>query len=273
MALDIDTAFITQFESEVHVAYQRMGSKLRNTVRNVNNVNGSTVRFQKVAAGTASTKARHSSVAAMDLDHSTVDATLSDYYAADYVDQLDELKINIDERQVVAMNAAAALGRKTDELITTAMDSTTNTIAHGSNPLNSTKVYQAFEGLGENDIPDDGQRFAAVSPQAWTDLLAVAAFTQAEYIGYDDLPHKGGMTAKSWLGFVWFVHSGLPLDSTTRKCFMYHRSAIGFGSGKDVNTEINYIPEKVSHLITASLSQGACLFDANGIYEVQVTES
>ena len=35
MANTIDTAFIRQFESEVHLAYQRMGSKLRNTVRTV----------------------------------------------------------------------------------------------------------------------------------------------------------------------------------------------------------------------------------------------
>jgi len=273
MALDIDTAFITQFESEVHVAYQRMGSKLRNTIRVVNNVQGSTARFQKVAKGTATTKARHSSVAAMDLDHSNVDCSLSDYYAADYVDVLDELKINIDERQVVAMNAAAALGRKTDELITTAMDSTSNTVVHGSAGMTQAKAFEVFEGMGDGDVPDDGQRFAAVGPQQWTDLLGVNSFVQAEYIGYDDLPFKGGMTAKSWLGYIWFAHSGLPLDSTTRKCFMWHRSSVGFASGKDVTTEINYVPEKVTHLITASLSQGSVLIDAAGIYEVQATES
>ena len=33
MANTIDVAFIKQFESDVHMAYQRMGSKLRNTVR------------------------------------------------------------------------------------------------------------------------------------------------------------------------------------------------------------------------------------------------
>jgi hypothetical protein len=273
MALDIDTAFITQFESEVHVAYQRMGSKLRNTVRVVPNVNGSTARFQKVAKGTASTKARHGQVAAMDLDHSNVDCTLSDYYAADYVDKLDELKINIDERQVVAMNAAAALGRKTDELITTAMDGATNEVAHGSAGMTQAKAFEAFEGMGDGDVPDDGQRFAAVGPQQWTDLLGVNSFVQADYIGYEDLPFKGGMTAKRWLGFIWFTHSGLPKASTTRKCFMWHRSSVGMAVGADVTTELNYVPEKVSHLITSMLSQGSVLIDADGIYEVQATES
>ena len=119
MAATITEAFITQFEAEVHLAYQRMGSKLKNTVRVVNNVVGNTVRFQKVAKGSASTKARHAEVVAMDLAHTNVDATISDYYASEYVDKLDLLKTNIDERNVVAQNAAYALGRKTDSLLTT----------------------------------------------------------------------------------------------------------------------------------------------------------
>src|SRR5690606_23062740 len=40
MATTIDQAFIKQFEREVHEAFQRQGSKLRNTVRSINNVNG-----------------------------------------------------------------------------------------------------------------------------------------------------------------------------------------------------------------------------------------
>ena len=272
MATSIDQAFIRQFESEVHIAYQRMGSKLKNTVRSSNNVQGSTARFQKVAKGAAVTKARHADVPAMNLVHTNVDVTLADYYAADYVDRLDELKINIDERQIVVMNAAAALGRKTDELITTAMDGTSNDVAHGSAALTEAKVKTAFEGLGDNDVPDDGQRYLAVAPQSWSDLLAVASFTQAEYIGYDDLPFKAGSSAKRWLGFIVFMHSGLPKSSTTRKNFAYHRTSIGFASGADVVTEINYVPEKVSYLVTAMMSQGSVLIDATGIYEVQATE-
>jgi len=36
--MSVDTAFVKQFEREVHSAYQRMGSKLRNTVRTSSNV-------------------------------------------------------------------------------------------------------------------------------------------------------------------------------------------------------------------------------------------
>ena len=51
---------------------------------------------------------------------------MADFYAAEYIDKLDELKININERQAVAESAASALGRKTDEIIITAMDAGAN---------------------------------------------------------------------------------------------------------------------------------------------------
>ena len=81
MANTINNAFITQFESEVHLAYQRMGSQLRNTVRQANNVNGSTVKFQIIGKGAANTKARGADVTAMEVAHSNVTATLTDHYA------------------------------------------------------------------------------------------------------------------------------------------------------------------------------------------------
>ena len=56
MATSISTAFIKQFEAEVHLAYQRMGSKLMNTVRRSNNVKGNQVTFQKMGKGAAVTK-------------------------------------------------------------------------------------------------------------------------------------------------------------------------------------------------------------------------
>ena len=87
MANTIDTAFIKQFETEVHMAYQRMGSKLRGTVRTAGNVRGSVVRFQKIGAGSANTKSRNGNVTPMELAHTTVEATMADYYAPEYIDK------------------------------------------------------------------------------------------------------------------------------------------------------------------------------------------
>ena len=267
MASSITNAFITQFEAEVHMAYQRMGSKLKNLVRTVNGVNGSTVKFQKVAKGTANTKARHAEVVAMDLAHSNVTATLTDYYAADYVDKLDELKVNIDERQVVAQSAAYALGRKTDEVLIAVLDAATSIAVDVNSDsvetLSLVKAKNMMEVFNGNDVPDDNQRYWAVGPKQWSDLLSVDQFSRVEYVGPQDLPFPSGLTAKRWMGFLFFVHSGLSLSGDDRKTLAFHKSAIGLGIGSDVRTEVNYIPEKVSHLITSMLSLGSVEIDGN----------
>ena len=267
MASSINNAFITQFEAEVHMAYQRMGSKLKNLVRTVNGVNGSTVKFQKVAKGSANTKARHAELVAMDLAHSNVSATLTDYYAADYVDKLDELKVNIDERQVVAQSAAYALGRKTDQVLIDVLDASTsiavNVNSDSSEAMTLIKAKNMMEVFNGNDVPDDGQRYWVVGPRQWSDLLSVDQFSRVEYVGPNELPFPGGMTAKRWMGFLFFVHSGLSLSGDDRKTLAFHKSAIGCGIGSDVRTEVNYIPEKVSHLITSMISLGAVEIDGD----------
>ena len=83
MAVSIDQAFIKQFEREVHEAYQRQGSRLRNTVRTISDVKGASTTFQKVGKGTASTKSTHGMVPVMNLAHSNVECTLADFYAGD----------------------------------------------------------------------------------------------------------------------------------------------------------------------------------------------
>ena len=267
MASSINNAFITQFEAEVHMAYQRMGSKLKNLVRTVNGVNGSTVKFQKVAKGSANTKARHAELVAMDLAHSNVSATLTDYYAADYVDKLDELKVNIDERQVVAQSAAYALGRKTDQVLIDVLDASTsiavNVNSDASEAMTLVKAKNMMEVFNGNDVPDDGQRYWVVGPRQWSDLLSIDQFSRVEYVGPNELPFPGGMTAKRWMGFLFFVHSGLSLSGDDRKTLAFHKSAIGCGIGSDVRTEVNYIPEKVSHLITSMISLGAVEIDGD----------
>jgi len=274
MSAAISNAFITQFEAEVHMAYQRKGSKLKNLVRVVNGVSGESVKFQKVGTGEATSKARHAEVVAMNISHTNVTATLADFYASDYVDRLDELKTNIDERQVIANNAAYALGRKTDSIITTAMASATtlanNAGAQGgtvSTDMNVAKFQEMQALFGTNDVPDDNQRYWAIGPNQWSDLLADDQWSRMEYIGSNELPFAGmNYTAKRFLGFLTFVHSGLDTSgSTDRHTIAWHKSSMGLGVGSEVRTEVNYIPEKVAHLMTSYLSMGSILIDTNGI--------
>ncbi len=266
MANTIDQAFIKQFESEVHMAYQRMGSKLRNTVRTVANVRGNTVRFQKIGTGSASTKSRNGMVTPMELDHTNVEATMADYYAAEYIDKLDELKTNIDERQAVAKSAAAALGRKTDEILVTAMDAGANATQIGATnaAVSKANLLTLFETFGTGNIPEDGGRYLAMHPAGFADLFNINEFASSDYVGEQNLPYAGGMTMKQFLGFNIFSTSAI----TAGKNISYHTSSVGLGIGADVTTELNYVPERVAHLATSMMSMGSVVIDDNGIYEV-----
>ena len=202
MSTSIDQAFCKQFEREVHEAYQRQGSKLRGTVRVKTGVVGSSTVFQKVGKATATTKGRAAIVPVIGMEFASVEAPLADFYTGEWVDRLDELKTNIDERQILANAGAYALGRKTDELVIAALSASTQVRGDAGTGLTKAKVLDAFELLGSNDIPDDGQRYAVIGWRQWSDLLDLNEFASAEFVGDEQLPWKGTQ-AKMWLGTMW----------------------------------------------------------------------
>src|SRR5690606_18713373 len=120
------------------------------------------------------------------------------------------LKIQHNERQVIAAAGANALGRKTDELIINALNTASaHTVVEANTGLTLGKVLEAFEIFGENDVPDDGQRFAVVGWKQWSELLQIEEFVNADYIGPNALPYSSITQAKQWLGTLWMPHSGL----------------------------------------------------------------
>lgn len=272
MSVTVEQSFVRHFQSDVHMLYQQMGSKLRNTVRTKDRIVGSSTTFQKVGKGTASTKARHGKVPVMNVDHASVECTLADYYAGDWVDRLDELKTNIDEQAVVARAGAYALGRKTDELLIQKLDASTNYALDGSDGLTKPKILAAFEKLGEADVPDDGERYAVVGWKQWSDLLDIDEFANADYVGDDDLPWKGTQ-AKRWLGTLWMPHSGLTKSDSVRYCYWYHKTAIGHAIGSHVKSDITWHGDRAAHFVNNMMSQGACLIDPSGVVSLRCLES
>ena len=271
MSVSIDQVFVKQFEADVHLAYQQMGTKLRSSVRSKSGVVGSSTTFQKVGKGVASTKSRHGIVPVMNLNHEPVECILSDYYAGDWVDALDELKINIDERRVVASAGAYALGRKTDELIINAMNNATVEVGDYTTGLTKDLVMSAVEQLNASDVPDDGRRFAVVGVHQWNELLAMDEFVSADYV--NDSPLVSGFETKKWMGVIWVLHNGLPLNTANRDCFIYHASSVGHACGQEVKSDISWHGERAAHFISNSMSQGAALIDEEGIVRIKCNDA
>ena len=146
------------------------------------------------------------------------------------------------------------------------MDSGANStqIADATGALVKADLLTLFETFGAADIPEDGGRYLAMNPAGYADLFAIDEFASSDYVGEQNLPFAGGMTMKEFLGFKVFSTSAV----TAGKNMAYHQSAVGLAVNSDVQTEVNYVPQKVAHLIVAHMSMGAVVIDDDGVYEV-----
>ncbi len=273
MANNIDASFVQQFESEIHLAYQRMGTKLMNTTRKKSNVVGTSTTFQKLGELDVGSKARNQPVVLTDGVHAAVECTVADVYTSNMIDKLDELKIQHDERAANAQSIAGTMGRATDAVIVTALEAGAGA-SSGNSALAFTRdtVEEAYVYLGNNDVPDDGERYMPISPQQWAELMAEDAFSSADYVGYDQLVY-GGMVAKRWWGFMIFSFSGLNATTNVRNAFAYHRSAVGFASGQDFELDVTWQGLYQAHLLVGTQSQGCVVIDDEGVFQIQTTEA
>lgn len=279
MAVSLSNAFVTLFDAEVKQAYQGV-AKLVPAVRQRRGVEGSTVKFPKVGKGIATARVPQSDVTPMNVGFSTVTCTLSDWNAAEYSDIFNQAKVNFDERNELVKVVANAIGRRQDQLILNALaaSSTSNIVTEDEGGtdtgLNVAKLRAAKKYMDKNNVPMDN-RHIIIHANSLSSLLSETAVTSADFNTVRALV-SGELN--TFLGFTFHTigdrdEGGLPVASSERKLWAFHRDAIGYAEGIAPKTEINYIPEKTSWLVNAVFSAGAITIDAEGIVEVQTTDS
>jgi hypothetical protein len=271
----IDQAFIKQYDADVFEAFQRKGSKMLAACRMKDRLNGQSVYFQKVGKGTASQKSRHGSVPVMNQNHTPIECPVSDFYAGDWVDRLDELKINIDERMVVANAGAWALGRKVDDqIIAGVMGSLPGgqLIAVGGVGATKGKFLGAIELLNTVDVPDDGQRFGYLGAHQWNEMLNLQEFANALWTG-PGYPWLDGQDVRRWMGVTWIRHSGLTLTGTTRSCLIWHKTAVGYARGTEVTTDITWHGDRAAHFVNSMMSGGSIRIEDTGVVQVDCLDT
>lgn len=285
MSTSIDQIFIKNYVSDVHDVFQRRGSFLLPAVRHKTNTVGTTTTFQKIGTGIATTKARHGTITPMNQSHTPVTCTLADFYAGDWVDKLDEAKTNADERRSIASGGAWALGRKVDEQVLTILDGTTQSTVSWTVTSSATvrnALLGMVEALDSNDVPNDGLRYALLTPRAYAMAMTVQEFSSSDYVGANgSSPFEDGMQSsgkwKSWMNVMWGVHTGLPGKGTaTAKVFAWHKRAVGYASakavgnladGNAVKADITWHGDRAAHFVNHTMSGGACLIDDLGVIE------
>ena len=277
MAVGISNAFVQMFDAEVKQAYQA-NRALAGLVRERSNVEGNQVKFPKIGKGTATVRVPQTDVTPLNVTYSQVTATMSDYIAAEYSDIFNQQKVNFDERRELVTVVGSAIGRRMDQLVIDALNaasspSTVGTDIGGTGTnMNLAKLLAAKKALDTKNVPSEG-RVMLIHANGLSSLLDETELTSSDFASVKALVQG---EIDTFLGFRFVTlgdrdEGGLPLPST-RTCFAFHRDAVGMGIGMNQRSEINYVAEKTSFLVSSMFSAGAVAIDDEGIVKISATE-
>ena len=244
---------------------------------------GDAVKFPKVGKGQASIRVPQSDVVPINASFSSVSVSLADYVASEYSDIFNQQKVNFDERRELAQVVGNAIGRREDQILIDALQAASagttvakNVVTSGSaanSNLNVGKIIAAKKGLDAANVPMTDRHFVIHA----NNLAGLLSDERAISSDFQTLQALVQGSINTMMGFTFHIvgdrdEGGLPLASSDRTCFAFHRSALGCAVGIAPKTEINYIPEKTSFLVTSMLSMGAAAIDVDGIVDVVCAE-
>jgi len=277
MAIGISNAFVQLFDAEVKQAYQGARA-LAGVTRERMNVEGNQVKFPKIGKGVATVRVPQTDVTPLNVTYSQVTASMSDYIAAEYSDIFHQAKVNFDERRELVKVVGDSIGRRMDQLVLDALaaassPSTVGTDIGGTGTnLNLAKLLAAKKALDTNNVPSEG-RCMVIHANGLSSLLDEQELTSSDFASVKALVQG---EIDTFLGFKFITlgdrdEGGLPIPST-RTNYAFHRDAVGLGVSMAQKTEINYVPEKTSFLVSSMFSAGAVSIDDEGIVVISSTE-
>ncbi len=278
MSVQLPNSFIAQFDAEVKQAYQS-GSKLIDTVRKRTGVVGSTYRFPKVGKGIAGERIFQTDVTPMNIDQSGAVAHLSSWVAPEYTDLFAQAQVNFDEKRELVIAISYALGRRVDQLIldNALAAAATNQVAvgvGGNNAMNMGKLRTFKQILDDKGVPMS-DRHIALSAAGLQQLLGSTTVTSSDFNSVRALVNG---EIDTFVGFKFHMietreEGGLPLVGANRTVYAWHKDAVGYVEGIPQSTEINYIPEKTSWLVTGKLLAGAINIDNASIVQGTIDDT
>jgi len=277
MAQSITNAFVTLFDEEVKQAYQGE-ALLRGTMRTRTGVQGNTVKFPKIGKGVATVRVPQTDVTPLNVTYSQVTATMTDYIAAEYSDIFHQSHVNFDERRELVQVVSKSIARRMDQLCIDALDAAASpstvatTVGGAGTNMNIEKLRAAAKAMNDNNVPAEGRHLLMHSSQLDA-LLGETEITSSDFASVKALV-RGEIN--SFMGFNIITmgdrdEGGVPKPST-RTCFAWHQDSMGYAESMSQKSEVNYIPEKTSFLVSSMFSAGAVAIDDEGIVKISCTE-
>ena len=277
MAQNVTTAFVDLFDSEVKQAYQAE-SLLRGTMRTRSGVAGNTVKFPTIGKGVATLRVPQTDVTPLNVTYGQVTATMEDYIAAEYSDIFQQSHINFDERSELVQVVSKSIARRMDQIMIDALNAATGTstvattVGGAGTNMNIEKLRATAKALNEKNVPAEGRRLLMHASQLDA-LLGETEITSQDFAAVKALVQG---EINTFMGFTILTmgdrdEGGIPKPST-RTCFAWHQDSMGYAESMSQKTEVNYVPEKTSFLVSSMFSAGSVAIDGEGIVKISCTE-
>jgi hypothetical protein len=286
MSVQITTAFVEQYKSNVFHLAQQKGSKLRDAVR-TESIVGKSHFFERIGS-TAAVKrtSRHADTPRVDTPHSRRKVTMDDYDWADLIDDSDKVRLLISPQSEYAKAGAYAMGRTMDDVIIAAATGNAfggvsggstialpagQKIAHGSTGLTIAKLITAKEKLDAANVDPDEARVLVCSAKQISDLLGTTQITSADFNSVKALV-QGDID--TFMGFKFIRSERLGTDSNgNRQVLAFTNTSMGLALGKDIQTKISERADKnYSTQVYLCMTIGATRVEDEKVIEIACTE-
>ena len=286
MSVQITTAFVEQYKSNVFHLAQQKGSKLRDAVR-TESIVGKSHFFERIGS-TAAVKrtSRHADTPRVDTPHSRRKVTMDDYDWADLIDDSDKVRLLISPQSEYAKAGAYAMGRTMDDVIIAAATGNAfggvsggstialpagQKIAHGSTGLTIAKLISAKEKLDAANVDPDEARTIVCSAKQISDLLGTIQITSADFNSVKALV-QGDID--TFMGFKFIRSERLGTDSNgNRQVLAFTNTSMGLALGKDIQTKISERADKnYSTQVYLCMTIGATRVEDEKVIEIACTE-
>lgn len=284
MTISLTNVAIQQFEDAFTLEYQgRRTLATGNTVLVRRGVIGDAYKWPVMGEAVMELRgAPQSIIPASDVSHVQITTTFEDRILNTPTDIFQQAQVNASERQALAFDHAAAVGRREDQIIIDALaaSGTTNTIADGGTNMTVDKLRETAEFLNTQNV-DPMNRFIALHASQLSSLLSETETTSSDFNTVKALVQG---EIDTFLGFKFFIlgdrtEGGLPKVGDIRTCFAWQMRSMGMafagfeGGQANPSVTIDWDPLRQSWLTISKLRAGSSALLPPGIVDIDCDET
>lgn len=262
-----DTAFQTLYRQEFINGFEQREALIRKTVTTDGIAKGNSFVFLIADSGgaTATTRGVNGLIPARADNLTQQTATLTENH-----DLVRRTGFNIfasqsDGRRIMQETSMGVLNRTVDNQILTELANSTQATGLTASTASLDMVMFAKTILLNNQVPNDGNISALISPAFHAYLMATTEFANVQYV--NDKPFSDMPIMFRWAGINFIEHNNLTgLGTNAEKCYMYHKSAIGHAMDvKSIQSLADYDQEQDYSWARTSGYMGAKLLQSKGV--------